>query len=1106
MMRSKGVRFDFLQIARSYVTHQFLYSVAFFILVCCSTSQSIGQSLTDARFGLDAHDAGILGCAAATHDRLIAVGQRGAIWFSESAGRKWNPVPSNTAHDLHAVAFASEKAGLVVGGTIQAYSHRSVGIILCTNDGGRSWAEKKLPGLSRLVGVQHVEGDHWIAWGDWSNHYQSALIESFDGGQAWTGRSMAVAHVQSSCWNSSGNGVVVDRLGRVLSIQSNKPVRIVPLPSHTQSTILVAACNESNWWLAGENGQVYHSRDGEHWNQTQLPGCKSDQELITIRSIATEGDQAWLVGSPGNVVWHTKNAGASWAVQSTSIQLPLYCISRTSDENLFAAGMMSVMINTRNGGKGWWQIHGDSSRVGLLNIAATASTIAWDALAYTAIESRHQSSCVVLHNQRIAERTDWLPATDIRAATMGASLSLASLDVWSNFPVSTLNSGRRRSDLSSYQTAETHTTTSSLERRVIAMIRQLQPDAIVTEAASQSDPLLQACSRLVASARDKASDGQFLCFTKEAGIPESPWNCKKILSRNEDVDFKRISEVSFSSTTSLKVNARLLGEFLSAVPYAMAASPNQPIAGSLPYFQYRTVFGQKLIGSGKNEIVTDRKETQPYSRPAVLGASSNYQAMITSIQQDQRLEKVAELAGPDLVTDPHWQDAFKQLMSNTITSQRSNSLWMLASRYRERGYWNRWRFCLDAIQSENISHSNGLDELAIWERLKHAGSGELEVWYRSKKTENETGHSSSQVAVQQAAFQAASFASPFDIHGKNSFNNGSEKPLVSLQGVVSASYEAPVEQVSNAVVSSGRKSDDTIRSKASNKSSKNALFEDFYLLAGRLQHVAPELFRSPEYTFLEISRRRKSELNSVRKSDFESASMISPVSLKSMAHQTSLIAWKEVATRELNGVVSNVSRVDYRPNLDGRLDEVMWLNATKFPLHRNGSGDHQTSSFISFAHDGEFLYLSSRCATIGRLSTNAGVQEQVGVSNSGRKHDENLANTDHISIKFDIDRDYATWFEFQIDQDGNIGDWFCDLKTWDPNWYVTTSKSDNCWSMEAAIPLKELLLTDSLNDPSIRPSWNVAITRHIPSYGVESNSAIYLDQDHPISNMILSLD
>lgn len=70
--------------------------------------------------------------------RVVAVGQRGHVLFSDDAGKSWNQADVPVSSDLVAVSFPNPDAGWIVGHD---------GVVLHSTDAGRSWT-RQLDGRS----------------------------------------------------------------------------------------------------------------------------------------------------------------------------------------------------------------------------------------------------------------------------------------------------------------------------------------------------------------------------------------------------------------------------------------------------------------------------------------------------------------------------------------------------------------------------------------------------------------------------------------------------------------------------------------------------------------------------------------------------------------------------------------------------------------------------------------------------------------------------------------------------------------------------------------------------------------------------------------------
>ncbi len=161
---------------------------------------------------------------------------------------------------------------------------------------------------------------------------------------------------------------------------------------------------------------------------------------------------------------------------------------------------------------------------------------------------------------------------------------------------------------------------------------------------------------------------------------------------------------------------------------------------------------------------------------------------------------------------------------------------------------------------------------------------------------------------------------------------------------------------------------------------------------------------------------------------------------------------------------------DNRPHLDGLLDEPLWKSAKSLSLSASNSSSTKTpASQIRFARDDKFLYFAIHC------------QKMAGVTyapdHSPRTHDADLAGQDRVRLLLDLDRDYATGFQLSVDHNGKTADACWHNTSWNPRWYVAAHSDDSTWTIEAAIPWKEL----THKRPQALDAWALAAVRQTPS-------------------------
>ncbi|MFG0336100.1 MAG: hypothetical protein ACF8TS_22300, partial [Maioricimonas sp. JB049] len=187
-------------------------------------------------------------------------------------------------------------------------------------------------------------------------------------------------------------------------------------------------------------------------------------------------------------------------------------------------------------------------------------------------------------------------------------------------------------------------------------------------------------------------------------------------------------------------------------------------------------------------------------------------------------------------------------------------------------------------------------------------------------------------------------------------------------------------------------------------------------------------------------------------------------------------------------------RCETPPVLDGRLDDDCWQAASAVRLtppsnardsaetfvgadrleqkSRGGAGSEAT---VMLSHDSRYLYLAARIPRVPGLPDDP---PQM----AGRTHDSNQTGLDRLSLQIDVDRDYSTFYRFDVDQRGGTREACWDNESWNPQWFVAVDGSRDEWRIEAAIPLDQLVPTP----PDARTTWAVGLTRIIPTRGIES--------------------
>jgi hypothetical protein len=188
-----------------------------------------------------------------------------------------------------------------------------------------------------------------------------------------------------------------------------------------------------------------------------------------------------------------------------------------------------------------------------------------------------------------------------------------------------------------------------------------------------------------------------------------------------------------------------------------------------------------------------------------------------------------------------------------------------------------------------------------------------------------------------------------------------------------------------------------------------------------------------------------------------------------------------------------------RPFLDGKLDDPCWKDLKPLTLKVVAGGDtsdeakafaEQYKTEALFAYDGEFLYVAVTC------KHPEGKQVPPAAK---RARDADLAGRDRIDILLDLDRDYQTYYRFQVDHRGCLAEDCWGDRTWNPRYFAAFRPSEAGWTAEFAVPLVEL----TGDRPSHGRTWAVNVTRVVPGVGVQAWSGPADAEPRPVGMGLL---
>jgi photosystem II stability/assembly factor-like uncharacterized protein len=236
--------------------------------------------------------------------RLIAVGERGFTLISDDEGKSWKGVQTPVSRTLTGMAFRDDKVGIAVG---------HGGSLIRTEDGGRHWVQVPMEeaGTDSLLGVTHLGGDHFAAYGAFGLYFDSQ-----DAGRTWT-RVMVGAedfdrHISQVVTLASGALLLVAESGTLARSDDGGATWTTLVSPYQGSYFGAVAVPDGSVVVFGMRGNIYRSTDqGATWEKVELHTTTS---LMSGRVL---GDgRILLVGNSGLLAL-SKDAGKSFELHSS---------------------------------------------------------------------------------------------------------------------------------------------------------------------------------------------------------------------------------------------------------------------------------------------------------------------------------------------------------------------------------------------------------------------------------------------------------------------------------------------------------------------------------------------------------------------------------------------------------------------------------------------------------------------------------------------------------------------------------------------------------------------------------------------------------------------
>lgn len=237
-------------------------------------------------------------------------GDGGVFAFTTDGGQSWIKHSLNTEENVNEIYFRNDENGYLLVGKR----------IYITNDGGKSWREKKVLNPNEFSGLTpeflsiRFSGKKrgWIVGGVANADEEivdSLVLQTLDSGETWTR---------------------------------------VSVPSNKMELFHLDFVNDDHGWIVGDGGLILRTQDGGLSWSAQNSGTKASLFNVDFR----DKNDGIIVGGEGTIL-RTENGGQTWEKIRSEATKSLLRVNFNDDKRGWIVGVGGMILRTDDRGKTW---------------------------------------------------------------------------------------------------------------------------------------------------------------------------------------------------------------------------------------------------------------------------------------------------------------------------------------------------------------------------------------------------------------------------------------------------------------------------------------------------------------------------------------------------------------------------------------------------------------------------------------------------------------------------------------------------------------------------------------------------------------------------------
>ncbi|VTR91327.1 photosystem ii stability assembly factor : Uncharacterized photosystem II stability/assembly factor-like protein OS=Pirellula staleyi (strain ATCC 27377 / DSM 6068 / ICPB 4128) GN=Psta_0929 PE=4 SV=1: PSII_BNR: DUF1083 [Gemmata massiliana] len=976
-----------------------------------------------------------------------ACGDDGAIWHTMDGGNKWERQKTGTRASLRGIHFVNLSTGWAVGRLDTPIG--SIGVMLKTTDSGNKWAEVGTNVMPGLHAVRFLDEKNGFACGDGSDAFPTGMFTTNDAGISWEpvkGSRLPSARGADVAMPAK-DIVVAGAWGKLGAVNGGtyREAELDPLGGRNIHSVacVTEAGKVSTAFAACDGGAVLTSTDGgRKWGFVNLGLPAAALASCDFRCVATFGTHVWVAGRPGGFVLHSADLGKTWDVQKTELSVPVNGMHFVSEKEGWLVGDLGCIIGTVDGGKSWKVQRAGGQRAAALFLHSSGKNTPLDVVAGIGAADGYLCASTSLMNADPATADPKRASDGLRArAAMRLAGGSAAESAWA-FPLSAHATGLPpRELLATWDRAHNGKANEQLLRHAVLAIRTWQPDVIVCDLyATDTNPADALALNVAKEAFKQAADAN--CFPEQiTALGLKPWEAKKLYALALD-----------PKTAAVKLDQGAFSSRLNDSPKDFAETATRVLAGDGAVVDRRcfVLVAHRLQGAEGHANLMDGVALAP-GGTARRNVSVTYDPATAAekqkaVQSRRNIELLANINDSDFGGVDKLMGSLNTELKKMPDDVAARTAFAVGTRLAREGKWIEAREVFGVLTINYPGHPLAVEGFR-WLTRYHASTE------ARRRTEIQQ-----KMLLKTVTFEAK--------------GGGNIKPA---SGTATTVGGANVEE-------------DHYKFYSPNMILK--WHQTCLDLEPKLDAFGPVYSRDPASWLCFLAARKQVGRHTDADTFISDYFKHTPAAVTGapgldlwrdcLAAELWLVNPTAIATPPKALVQCRLSET--RPILDGKLDDDCWKAAKVMKLNAAATPDkpeeakafgerYRTESV--FTYDDRYLYIGVKCShPVGKKV------EPV----TKRTRDADLNGHDRVDILLDMDRDYQTYYRFQIDHRGCLAEDCWGDKTWNPKYHAAFQATDDGWTAELAIPLAEL----TGEKPSHGKTWAMNVSRFVPGAGVQS--------------------